>query len=98
MTRQVASGAVPTFMRDIYKKMNPPKTKRPIVTFISDDGEIKNKEWYIPLLDEYNVKSTLAILKKFVVQGDGDGGTSWLNSEDIINYHKDGTRYCQPHY
>jgi peptidoglycan/xylan/chitin deacetylase (PgdA/CDA1 family) len=86
----VASGAVPTFMRDIYKKMNPPKTKRPIVTFIADDGHINDKNWYIPLLDEYNVKSTHAIVKKYVVGADNGEYANRLNSEDIINLHKDG--------
>ena len=85
----VASGAIPAFMRDIYKKMYPPRTKRPIVTFICDDGHIGDKDWYIPLLDEYNVKSTLAISKHWVVGAD-NGDVSRLNSEDVINYHKDG--------
>lgn len=73
-------------LRQSYKDTFPPKQRKKIATFICDDGHINDKLWYLPLLAEYGVKSTLAISKHWVVGGE----SSRLNRADIIQFHKDG--------
>ena len=75
-----------TSLRQAYKDTYTPKRRRKIATFICDDGHINDKLWYLPLLAEYGIKSTLAISKHWAISGDSNR----LTESDIIQYHKDG--------
>lgn len=56
----------------------------PIVTFISDDGYSANTDWYVPILDEFGVKSTFAIITNSV------GKPNFMTKEEILQLHADG--------
>lgn len=66
------------------KKLEVPTKKRyPIVTFISDDGSVKN-DWFINMLNAKNVKSTFAIIgNRIDVAGS-------LSANEIISLRNDG--------
>ncbi|MBD3627580.1 polysaccharide deacetylase family protein [Cyclobacterium sp.] len=61
--------AVANLTKQTYKLSHPAKTKKPIVSFIADDGRWGDNEWYIPILDSKNIKSTFAIV------------TGWMTGE-----------------
>lgn len=74
-------------LRKVYKDTYKPRLRKKIATFICDDGHINDKLWYIPLLDEYGVKSTLAICRHWAKQGNA---SSRLSEQEIIDYFKAG--------
>lgn len=74
-------------LRKVYKDTYKPKKRRKIASFICDDGHINDKNWYIPLLNEYGLKSSLAICKQWARQGNA---SSRLSEQEIIDYFKAG--------
>lgn len=56
----------------------------PIISFISDDGYSENKDWYVPILDEFGVKSTFAIITNSV------GNTGFMTKEEVLQLHNEG--------
>lgn len=56
----------------------------PIISFISDDGYSANKDWYVPILDEFGIKSTFAIITNSV------GKPNFLTKEEILQLHEAG--------
>lgn len=74
------SGVNVDFLRETNKLSYP----MPIITFISDDGNIENKDWYVPILDNAGVKGTFAIITSKV------GGVGMLSKQEIIDIHLDG--------
>lgn len=79
-----------TSIRKVYLDTYSAKTRRPVVTFICDDGGKSDLEWYLPLLGEYGVKSTLAISKHWVEGQENGTYTNRLNRAEVIQCHKDG--------
>jgi len=66
----VSGYAVANNIITTYKLQNPAKPRIPIVSFISDDGRWGNDEWYIPILDSKNVKSSFAVVTGWFDNGD----------------------------
>jgi len=56
--------AVSELMKTSIKQQHHAKSGFPLVSFISDDGHIKNDDWYLPVLDAKNIKSTFAIITR----------------------------------
>lgn len=77
-------------IRDTFLNTYSAKKKTPVVTFISDDGHIRDTEWYLPLLYEYGVRSTLAISKHWVEAAESGLDPNRLNRQQIIDLHKEG--------
>lgn len=73
-----------TDLRKIYKDTFRPKKKRLIATFISDDGDLANPDWYIPILNEKGVKSTFAIVADWV------GNAYSMTKTQVRNLYLDG--------
>lgn len=56
------------------------KTNAPIVTFISDDGRYGNLDWYLPMLEANNCRSTLAIVGSWL---DGGMGYTTMTRDEV---------------
>lgn len=76
--------------RQIYLDTFRPKIKRPIVTLISDDGRIENEEWYLPLLNEFGVKSTFAIVGNWTREADLGIRTNVMTSNKLRELFYEG--------
>jgi peptidoglycan/xylan/chitin deacetylase (PgdA/CDA1 family) len=61
-TAAVNGSAIVNFQKGMYRSLNTPKSRQPIVSFISDDGHIANDAWYIPVLDSKKIKSSFVII------------------------------------
>src|SRR5690554_2788394 len=51
-----------TTISRVFRDANPAKPRIPMVSFISDDGHVLNDDWYVPMLDSKEVKSSFAII------------------------------------
>lgn len=69
--------------KEAIKKQHPPKLKRPIVSFISDDGHVDN-DWFIDILNDKNVKATFAIVKDWV------GTANFYNENKVLDLYHNG--------
>lgn len=79
-----------TTIRTIWRDQNRPKKKRPMVTLISDDLHQRNADWYVPLLDEYDVKSTFAVIgDRTMAAGQGDEN-GYLPPSYVKQLYKEG--------
>lgn len=77
-------------VRDVFRSQNRPKMKRPIVTLISDDLHQYNETWYVPMLDEYDVKSTFAVIGEKTEEADNGIENGYLPSSYIKQLYADG--------
>lgn len=77
-------------LHQVFKDKFSAKKRKPILTLICDDGSVQDSNWYIPLLNEFGVKSTLAISKHWVEGAENGTYSDRLNRSQIIEYHKQG--------
>lgn len=76
------------FMQKLYKDSHRPRIKRKIVTFISDDGYGSESSWFCPLIEEYGIRATLAIVRDWV--GTVQGGVTMLTETQIKDLYNKG--------
>ena len=69
--------------KEVLKKQYPAKLKRPIVSFISDDGHVEN-DWFIDVLNDKNLKATFAIVKDWV------GTPDFYDEAKILELYQNG--------
>lgn len=74
-------------IRKVIQDSFKPRIKRKIVSFISDDGYASEHDWFCPLLEEYGIKATLAIVKNWV--GNTEQG-NMLNENQVIDLDSRG--------
>lgn len=77
-------------MRQLWHDQHSPRMKRPVVTLISDDLHEYNDTWYVPLLDEYGVKSTFAVIGQRTQEADNGIANGFLPSSYVEQLYKDG--------
>lgn len=75
---------------EIYRDTYRPKVKRPMVTIISDDGKTGNLEWFKPILDEFGVKATFAIVGKWTRDVDLGLASNVISSEGLRDLFNEG--------
>lgn len=63
------------------------KSPKPVISFISDDGSKKNLEWFIPILDQYNIKATFAIITS---RFEDKFKAEWFSKQDVIDVFNQG--------
>lgn len=79
-----------TDLRALWRDQNRPKMRRPVVTLISDDLHQYNETWYVPMLDEYDVKSTFAVIGRRTVEATNGEANGYLPASYVKQLYKDG--------
>lgn len=77
-------------IRETYLNSFKARRKRPIVTIISDDGQPHNLQWFIPLLDEFRVKATFAMIGSRILAADNGTGTVSITSDQTRSLYQAG--------
>lgn len=67
-----------------------PKTRIPLLTIISDDGHVDNSAWFIPILEEFKVKASFAIIGNFTKRANDGLTTSYYTSSQVKSLYDNG--------
>lgn len=77
-------------IRQVYLDTYRAKKRRPLVTIISDDGQPHNLEWFVPILDEFGVKATFAMVGSRIKSKDDGISNISISSEQTRELYLQG--------